>query len=46
MLKKTWYAAGLGAGESFENSLLALPLRAAASAVPPLARDSWMLGGS
>lgn len=37
---------GFGAGEPFENSLLAVPLRAAAAAVPPLASDSWMLGGS
>lgn len=46
MLKKTWCAVGLGASEPFENFLLALPLRAAALAVPPLARGSWMLGGS
>lgn len=37
---------GLGAGEPSGSFLLALPLRAAASAVPPLASDSWMLGGS
>lgn len=34
---------GLGVGEPFENCLLALPLHAAASAVPPPASGSWML---